>query len=254
MQPSIDVERSDSVAVLRMSRDVTNALDPDLVRGLSESLGRIGRDPSLRALVLTSANDKFFSIGFDIPSLYPMGPDEFTVFYRSFNRLCIDLYSSQKPTVAALTGHAVAGGGILASCCDYRIIAEGHRLMGVNEVKLGVPMPYPADRIIRDLLGGRTARNVMDAGDFYPPEELLRMGWVDRVLPLADVIPKSIERALELGSLAPEGFSGIKRNRTEPVVAQVLSRLEEKERSFVDAWFSDAARARLEDAMTAFKR
>jgi enoyl-CoA hydratase/carnithine racemase len=254
MQQLIKIDRSDSVAVLRMNRETINAINLDLVRALSDCLEMISKEPSFRALVLTSANDKFFSIGLDIPMLYPLSREDFTVFYKSFNRLCIDLYAFPKPTVAAITGHATAGGGILASCCDYRYIADGRKLLGLNEVKLGVPMPYPADRIVRDLLGGQTARNVMDTGEFFPPEELLRMGWVDRILPQEEVVPQAVEKARELGSLTPDGFSGVKRNRTEPIVEQVLSRLEEKERHFIEVWYSDATRARLEEAMATFKR
>jgi enoyl-CoA hydratase/carnithine racemase len=254
MQQLIQIERSGSVAVLRLNRGTINAIDLDLVRGLSDCLGLIRKEPSFRALVLGSANHKFFSIGLDIPWLYPLSVGDFTDFYKAFNRLCLDLYAFPKPTVAALTGHAVAGGGILVSCCDYRFIAEGHNLLGINEIKLGVPMPYPADRIIHDLLGGRTARNVMDSGDFYLPDELLRMGWVDRVLPEDEVIPASVEKAEELGALPSTGFSGVKKNRVDTVMREVLAHLEERETAFIEAWYSEQARARLEEAMKKFQR
>ena len=72
----------------------------------------------------------------------------------------------------------------MALCCDYRFIAEGRKLMGLNEVKLGVPVPYLGDCILRHLVGARHARDIMDTGDFYHPEVLLQMGMVDQALPL----------------------------------------------------------------------
>lgn len=75
------------------------------------------------------------------------------------------LYTLPKPVVAAITGHAIAGGCILALCCDYRFISEGRKLMGLNEVKLGVPVPYLADRVLHALVGTRYAREIIESGE-----------------------------------------------------------------------------------------
>ena len=154
--------------------------------------------------------------------------------------------------MTAITGHATAGGCILALCCDYRIIADGRKLMGMNEIKLGVPVPYPIDCIFRQLVGFRTAREVSDSGDFYPPEKLIGMGMVDRILPVDQVLPESIEKARLLGSYPREAFAMIKRNRTETVEAQILARLREKEEYFTECWYSDQVRKRLKEAMEKF--
>jgi enoyl-CoA hydratase/carnithine racemase len=190
----ISVERQDRVAILKLARDVTNALNLELVTNLSEALQEVKRDPEVRGIVLTSANDKIFSLGFDIPWLYEADQEQVGRFFRFFNQTCLDLYTIPKPTIAAITGHAIAGGSILALCCDYRHIAEGRKLMGLNEIKLGVPVPYLPDCIARQLLGVNKAREVLETGDFHPAEDLLRMGMVDQVLPLESVLPKSIER------------------------------------------------------------
>jgi enoyl-CoA hydratase/carnithine racemase len=248
----IDLEHHDKVAVIKLDRGVTNALNLQLVSELAETLGRLKRDSDVHALVLGSGNEKFSSIGFDIPQLFELGEEDFRFFYRTFNRLCLDLYTLPKPTVAAITGHAIAGGCILALCCDYRFIAQGRKLMGLNEVKLGVPVPYPADCILRDLVGVRQARQMVDSGEFYEPEALCRMGVVDQVLPLEQVLPESIEKARLLGALPQEAFALVKRNRVEAVEAQVLAHLEEKEQLFVERWYSAEARGRLKGAMEKF--
>jgi enoyl-CoA hydratase/carnithine racemase len=248
----IRVEHHDEVAIVKLDRDVTNAIDLQLVEELSETLQGVTHDPGVHSLVLGSSNERFFSIGFDIPQLFGLAKQDFKFFYQTFNRVCMDLYTLPKPTIAAITGHAIAGGCILALCCDYRFIARGRKLMGLNEIRLGVPVPYLADCVLRHIVGVRYARDITDIGEFYQPEESLQMGIVDQVLPLEQVLPKSIEKARLLGGSPQEAFAMIKRNRVERVEAQVLTRLEEKERFFVDRWYSDEARERLREAMEKF--
>jgi enoyl-CoA hydratase/carnithine racemase len=250
--PMIHLDYEDKVAVLKLSRGITNAINLQLVTELAETLQRVKHDAHMHSLVLGSANDKFLSIGFDIPQLFELAKDDFRTFYQAFNRACLRLYTFPKPTVAAITGHAIAGGCILALCCDYRFIAEGRKFMGLNEIKLGVPVPYPGDCVLRHIAGAPNAREVMYTGEFYQPEELFRMGMVDRILPLEQVLQGSIEKARSLGALPQESFAMIKRNGVEGVEAQVLARLEEKEQFFIERWYSDEARERLREAMEKF--
>ena len=203
-------------------------------------------------LVLTSVSDKFFSIGFDIPALYDLPTKEFTTIYRAFNQLCLDLYTFPKPTVAGIKGHAIAGGTILALCCDYRFIAVGHKLMGLNEIRLGVPVPYLADLILQQVVGSRIARQVVESGELYPAVELADLGLVDGVLLLDQVLPRAIEKANFLGALPQDAFALIKNNRVEGVVRNFNQYRQEKEKQFIDSWYSPAARELLKAAMDRF--
>ncbi len=249
---TISVDYQDTVAIVKLNRGVMNVLDMELVKELGELLERIGHDSSVSALVLGSSNDKFLSIGFDIPRLFELPRKDFSTFFSEFNRVCLSLYTLSKPTIAAITGHAVAGGCILALCCDYRFIAEGKKLMGLNEIKLGVPVPYLVDCVLRYTVGTRYAREIMDTGEFYGPADSLRMGLVDEVLPGGEVMARAVERAGLLGAWPREAFALIKRNRVEDIEQRVLARREEKERLFVDCWYSDEARQRLTNAIEKF--
>lgn len=248
----IDVERADKVAIVRLNRSVTNAINLDLVSELGDALERSRDDPGIRAIVLGSGNDKFFSIGWDIPGLYDLSETEFRAFYRAYNKLCMGLYTIAKPTVAAITGHAIAGGCILTLCCDHRVIAEGRKLMSLNEVLLGVPVPYPGDRILRELVGARAAREVMEIGAFYEPAPMLEMGVVDRVVPPEEVWDSAMETARSMGELPARAYAVIKRNRTEIVEAQIRSRRGEKEDAFIELWYAAETRKRLKAAMQKF--
>ena len=231
---------------------MTNALSLDLLNELAETLQRLRNDPGCHGIVLGSTNSKFFSIGFDLPHLYGLPREEFEIFYRRFNEVCLELYTMPKPTVAAITGHAIAGGCILALCCDYRIIADGRKLIGLNEVKLGVPVPFLADCVLRSLVGTRTARDIMEIGEFYPADDALKIGLVDQMLPFEQVLPAAVEKTQTLGSSPQKAFAMVKRNRAKPIEAEVLSCLDEKTKDFVECWFSGEARDRLGEAVKKF--
>ena len=134
------------VQILRLNRGVTNPLNGEVVEELGSHIREVKGSKEITALVITSANEKFFSLGFDIPDLYPREPQGFKDFFISFNQLCLDLYILPKPTVAAVSGHAIAGGFILAACCDYRFISQGKKFCALNEINLGVPVPYLSDQ------------------------------------------------------------------------------------------------------------
>jgi len=248
----VQVETADGVAVVRLNRGVTNPIDLELVEGIAGHLLGLAEDTAVRSVVLTSSSERFFSIGFDIPALIDLPREEFAAFYRAFNALTLDLYSFPKPTVAAIRGHAIAGGCILALCCDWRVVAEGRRLMGLNEVKLGVPIPFPTDCILRSLVPGRVARDMMEVGDFHRPENLRQIGLVDHVVAPELVVSTAVELARSVAASPVPGYRRIKANRVEPVLDAIHARLEEREQHFLDCWYSDTARALLRSAAERF--
>jgi len=248
----LQIDADGDVAIVRLCLGPTNPLGVDLVARLADTLQTIRRESAYRGLVLTSHNDRFFSIGFDLPHLLCLSRADFAAFYRAFNLMCLSLYTLPKPTAAAISGHATAGGCILALCCDYRLIAAGRTLIGLNEIKLGVPVPYAADRILRDAVGSRNARLVVESGDFYPPEAAADLGLVDEVLPGQELLRKAVETVRAHGSAPGSAFAEIKRSRTEVVERLIRSQLDETDRAFVECWYSQAARSRLNQALAKF--
>lgn len=124
--------------------------------------------------------------------------------------------------------------------------------MGLNEIKLGVPVPYPADRILQQLVGARNAREILSTGEFYLPDKSLKMGMVDRVLPPEQLLPQAIGKAERLGAMPQGALAMIKRNRVELIETHVLTRLAEKEQFFIEHWYSNEARQRLMEAIEKF--
>ena len=248
----IAIEQHGRTALIRLSRGLTHAINAEMVQALGAALARVKNDAEIRGLVLAGSHEKFFSIGFDLPALIEWGREDFSHFFRRFNQVCLDLFTLPEPTVAAIRGHAVAGGCILALCCDYRLIAQGRKLVGLNEVKLGLPVPYLPNRVLQAVAGMRCAREMMESGAFYEPEQMLAMGVADAVLPSETVESTALEKAETLGALPAAGFAAIKQHRVESIAAEVQARQEDTERLFVDLWLSEAVRQKLRKAMETF--
>lgn len=248
----ITVEHCDGVLVATLDHGVTNPINLELVHELGEILAQARTDAGVRALVLTSANQKFFSIGLDLPTLYPLASEAFREFFREFQRVCLELFTLPKPVIAAITGHATAGGCILALCCDYRFIGHGRRLLGLNEAKLGLPVPYFAYRCLRDLIGAGPARRLTESGDFCNAEEAVRLGMVDEAVPDAELQTRAMEQAQQLGSLPPEVYALNKSNRVEGIEAEVKAKWQAQENAFLACWHSPEARKRLKEAIEKF--
>jgi len=199
----VQLEIQNNVGIVKLNHGPTNAINLDLVNQMADILRNARINPQIRGLVLTSHNDKFFSIGFNIPEL-------------------------------------------------IEFIAQGRKLMGLNEIKLGLPVPYVADCILRNLVGLRYAREILEGGDFYLPEVSSQIGLVDQVLPLEGVITEAIERVETTGSYPGEAFVAIKQNRVEGIEKQILEKLEEKEQIFIQCWFSAAGQKLLREAVSKF--
>jgi 3,2-trans-enoyl-CoA isomerase len=249
---TIKIKYDGSIAILKLTRDVTNAINVQVINELSGCITSIKKDDTIGGIVLTSSNNKFFSIGYDVKELYTLSKQEFTKFYQIFNKVLLDIYTMEKPVIAGITGHAIAGGFALTVCCDYRVIGEGRKLMGINVMKLGLSVPYAVGCILYSVVGVRKGREMVDTGAFYQPDALLEMGMVDCVVPPEEVIPKSVKMAKELGSIPQKAYAITKRDRVEPVKKLILAHLEEKEKDFVECWFSKKARALIKDAMEKF--
>ncbi len=240
------------VGVITLDNGKSNPINPDLIKELEEALDGLQSDKKVRAVVLSSKSEKFFSNGFDLPHFYHQPEEHFKQFFRAFDDFTLKLYALPKPTIAAINGHAVAGGCVLAICCDYRIMAKGNILMGLNEVKLGVPVPYPADLMLHQKIGTQKAQQMLESGNFYPPEHLMMLGLVDQVSEPDMVLAEAIEKGKELANHPPQAFAAIKANRTEQLVAQVKAVLADKQEHFFKCWYSKSTQKKVEAALLKF--
>jgi enoyl-CoA hydratase len=241
-----------AVRVLEMASGSANPLGPALTAEMRRALREAAADERVRGVVLASASPRFFSIGFDLPAILPLGRAAMTEFFGEANGLWRDLLTFPGPVVAAIERHAVAGGCIVALCCDHRIVEEGRVLVGINEMKLGVPNPLLADAALRQLVGGRVARDVVAFGEFYEPAAALALGLVDSVVPKGEARARAIERAAVLGEM--DAYRAAKRVRQRGVIEEYERHGREEDEAFLDLWFSPETRKRLEAALPRFPK
>lgn len=247
--PTITTEQKEKITVVSLSGSVTNPVGRDLVRELSEALKEAKQ--GAKGLVLTGG-EKFFSIGLNLPELLLLNREEMNEFWQRFIQLCFDLYTLPMPTGAAVTGHAPAAGTIFALACDFRYVAEGKKLMGLNEIKIGIPTPYPADLMLRQLVGDRVATEMLYTGNFFTPDKALQKNLVDQVHPQASVLPSMIQKISELASNAPKAFQAMKKVRTEDIVNKYQRNIKSYNDMFLDCWFSDFTQNALKKAAENF--
>jgi len=237
----LEASRRDGIAELSLNRPPANALNTALVSALHESLdGEIAA--GCRALILTGLPG-MFSAGLDVPELIRLPRPQVHDFWSRFFALCRALVESPVPVIAAVSGHAPAGGAVLALCCDYRVAVAGRFRIGLNEVRVGLPVPSTILRLLADTVGERTAARLAMRGDMPQVEEAVALGLVDELVSADALMPRARELAGELVALPPVAM-----NRTRLAArAGLIAALRESDDVEVATgyWFSDETQAQM---------
>ncbi len=209
----------ESVAVLRMEHGKANAVDSELFDQLLESLDQFERSPA-RALVLTGSG-KIFSAGVDLFQILHGGEAYLGQFLPRLSRAIVRLLTLPRPVVAAINGHAIAGGCVLASACDRRVMAEGGGKIGVTELLVGVPFPAAALETVRDLVPAHRVQDLVYRGRTLTPGEGLAAGLVDELAPPETLSERAWEVAEVLGEIPAEAFAFTKRQLRRPLLERI---------------------------------
>ena len=238
----IQIRREGPVAVIALDRAPVNALDPIMVSELLDKFRESIADSSVLGIVLTSTHPSVFSSGFDLKALDPLPRSGFESFVQSFSSLARTMFSAPKPVVAALTGHAIAGGCIIACFCDRVLLAEGKGTVGLSEARLGVPIPGGCLEAVRYRLGERALAEVVLGAQNHGAERALALGLVDQIVPAPELLSSAVELARTLGSHPGEAFANLKMNLRQPAIRLIDEAAASGVNDFVNAWFSAAAR------------
>jgi len=200
------IERSDvgSIAVVKLDHGKVNALDAVLLEALAAALDDIdvaGAD----ALVLTGSGPAF-SAGVDLFQILERGNDYIDNFLDILTRVLLQLFAFPRPVVTAANGHAIAGGFLLFTAGDYRMMAEGKAKVGVTELVVGLPFPIIGLEIIRATVASRIYREMVYGGLTYPAGDALRHGLVDELVPPDTLNEKAVDMARRLATIPLESF------------------------------------------------
>jgi enoyl-CoA hydratase/carnithine racemase len=231
----IELTREGRVAVLKLAHGKANALDTALMVELKDALAQVERSDA-GALVLTG-NGIMFSAGVDLLQLMNGGKKYVAEFLP---RMCGGfraLYQFPKPAVAAVNGYAIAGGMILASACDYRVMARGTKI-GIPELRVGVPFPLVALEIVRSALSPERAQEAILFGRVLDADAAQRAGYVHEVVDPGEVLARAGALAEELAAAPAASFRKAKMDLRRPTL-ELLDRTEAtSDAHLVEQWSS----------------
>ncbi|WP_165979786.1 enoyl-CoA hydratase/isomerase family protein [Kocuria rosea] len=229
------VENHGPLTVLRLEHGKVNALDLDLVRALTAQLHDIA---PARGLVLTGT-ERVFCAGVDLARLVANDLDYTEVFLTELDALFQTLFELDVPVVAALTGHAIAGGCLLAAACDYRVMGQGR--IGVTEALVGLPVPPAGLEALRFTTGDRTAGLVL-SGRTVESEQALAWGLIDEITTPERVLPRALEIAHQLTAGPAETFAAHKQMLRAPARDRMHQAATDHGPAVLDAWLAPEPR------------
>jgi enoyl-CoA hydratase len=208
----------DGVAVLTVDRPPANAMDLELLDEIVASVEPFAREPP-RALVLTG-RPGFFSAGVDLKLAPTYGREERHHMVTAINAMALGVYELPCPVVGAITGHAVAGGLVLALCTDLRVASTSGRY-GLTEIAVGIGYPQAAIGVVGAELAPHAARRLALGSQLWGAGDCLALGVFDELAQPDEVLPRALELAASLAAFPPEVYRRTKHDLRAATAARL---------------------------------
>ncbi len=144
------------IGVISIDRPPVNAINPELVSSLSQALDSFKSNDDINGVIL-QGRDGIFSAGLDITHLFPKDREYIDSFWKDFSTLLVSMFSFPKPLYSSIGGHCPAGGTVMVIMSDYRIMSKGNYVIGLNEVDVGLTVPYGIGMVFQYVVGNRNA-------------------------------------------------------------------------------------------------
>lgn len=258
MASLVEIIEHGNIHEIRMARAPVNALDTHLSRALIAALDK-AISGGVRGIVL-SGNEKVFSAGLDVPHLLSHGANRDALMdsWNAFFGVARTLADSRVPVVAALTGHAPAGGCVMALCCDYRVMARNPDssrpfALGLNETQVGLVAPEGIQQLLRRVVGIYRAERLLIAGEMVPAERALEIGLVDELVAPGEVVPRAVAWLEQLLKLPPHPMLQTRAIARADMVAALHADNIQLER-FIEAWYAPETQAALQAMVARLKK
>jgi enoyl-CoA hydratase/carnithine racemase len=249
---TVQIEIKDGIGAIRLTGPRGNALSEELVSDLSSALRTVGGEPRVKAVLLASAHPKVFCPGLDLISLSGSSRTEMGAFMLNFATLLTDLFALKKPVVAAVNGVAVAGGCLLALAADWRVLRRG-AAMGLNEVKVGVPLPWSAVMLLKSTVSASAHVSVALLGRNFEGDAAVATGFASEVVEAEAFEATLRERLGEFAEKDAFAFGVTKGYLRGAAVASMRDRETALLDEFLDGWFSEATQARIQQIVASLQ-
>ena len=244
MSTFIQVEKKENIAFIRLDRGKSNAIDLEMVKQLTSVIKQIENDASIRSAVLLG-KEGFFSAGLDLISLYDYDEAKMESFWEAFIGCVQQLLSFPKPLIGAITGHSPAAGCLLALCCDYRIMAEGDYIIGLNEIPVGIVVPHAISKLYGFWIGNGLAARLLLEGSLLTPEQALSTQLVDQLVPLNRIHTAAERKAQQYMQFDPGSWQQSKINIRKELIKEMEQSRIEMMQQVLQQWWRKENRTRM---------
>ncbi len=201
----IQTSKTDSVCTVKINRpEKLNAMNLDVAKELIKTFENLGKDDSVKVIILTGAGEKAFSAGADIEYMSKLSPDESVEYAKLGQLLTSTVELVKQPTIAAINGFALGGGCELAMSCDIRIAADTAK-MGQPEVTIGIPPGWGGTQRLLRIVGIAKAKELVYTGRMIKADEAKEIGLVNQVVPLASLQEEAIKLAQKIAENSAMG-------------------------------------------------
>jgi enoyl-CoA hydratase len=221
--PTLRVDREEQLTVVTLDRPPVNVMDAASLHELADVFEAFAADEGVRTVVLTGAGQAF-SAGLDLKALQHLDHDEQEELIEALNRAFCAVYACPRRVIAAVNGHAIAGGLILALCCDVRLVADVPLRLSLAEVNVGVVFPVGAIEVARHELTPAVARRLVLGGETLDAAGGVALGVLDRAVPADGLLDAA--RAAAASGPPPIGFERIKAQLRRPALAIIRRALD----------------------------
>jgi enoyl-CoA hydratase len=215
----MQLERIESIALIRMRAGKANAMSDAWLSRMSALLDEA--EATRPGALVVTGDGRSFCAGLDLPSLVDLPPSQIESFMEKFSAFMLRLFALPIPVVAAVDGHAIAGGCVLALQADARLMAQGPAKIGLNEARIGLGLPAVVVETLRCQLPAQSLRPIALEGNLLSPDEALRLGLVDEVVEPERLVDRALQRARELAAIPAAGFRAVKESLRKPAVQAV---------------------------------
>lgn len=241
------IERSDNggVTILKLAHGKANTMDIEFCRAMIAQFNELRSSPA-QAVVLTGQGS-IFSAGVDLVRVSDGGPSYIREFLPLLNAMLDAVFHFPKPVVAAINGHAIAGGCVLACCCDRRLMAGDGGRIGVTELLVGLPFPALAFEIMRFVTASRYFSRAIYGGETYSSEEGAARGLIDEIVTPAELIARAVAHAQALAALPANTFAMTKRQMHLPVIERMKCEGGDTDAAVTDIWAAPGAIGSIRD-------
>ena len=239
---TLRIEIKDKLAVVTLDRGRANAINTTMLSELIAVVKDLDTDEKVAGLVITG-KENFFSAGVDLIELYGYNEAQSKEFWHTLLETVATLAAFKKPFVTAITGHSPAGGCVIALCSDYRVMAKGEYIIGLNEVPVGIIVPEAIFHLYAFWLGSRKAYQYLLEGKLLKADAALADGLVDELAEPAQVFATAEQKARSYMKLDPSTWQQTKLN----IRGELLAKLQSDNQATLDKmlaqWWSPATRA-----------